>query len=122
MPSYVMDMLSSFTQRQDNVVPLAAYADATSLVLDVRAQRDKVVVIKNLGANTLNYTILGSIDSPKEETGQTVEYDLIEVGDTAVLAGQIGSRAFSNYYTYIKISVKAAAATTATIKVAGYGN
>ena len=125
MGNYVLDPISSFTDRRDGIAALAAYDDSTSWVIDIRGQNDKVVIVKNTGAAQLTYTILGSIDSPdlglQGQADFVPEWDLIHLGDTAVAAGAQDAQKFSDYYTYLKIQVKGVGGI-ATIKVAATGN
>jgi hypothetical protein len=117
----VMDPLSSFTQRFGPITPLAAYDPTTSITIDVRAQRDKVLLIKNTGGAALTFTILASIDSPKEEDGYTPEFDIVHLGDTVVAPAGQSLQAFTNYYSMVQIQVKGVG-SIAVIKAAGFGN
>jgi hypothetical protein len=125
MGNYVMDPISSFTDRRGPITALAAYDDATSWVIDIRGQNDKVVIVKNTGAGALTYNILGSIDSPdmglKDQAPFVQEWDLIHLGDTVVAPAGVSIQKFSDYYTYLKVQVKGVGGI-ATIKVAATGN
>ena len=125
MGNYTMDPIASFTDKRGPITALAAYDAATSWTIDLRGQNDKVIIVKNTGAASLTYNILGSIDSPDFGlVGQTTfvpEWDLTHVGDTVVLAGASSILKFADYYTYLKIQVKGVGGI-ATIKVAATGN
>jgi tRNA A58 N-methylase Trm61 len=117
MGNYVADFVTSFTQRYGPITALAAYDDTTSIVVDIRAQNDKVILVKNTGAGGLTYRILASIDSAPD----AIEYDITHLGDTAVGAAAQNLQKFSDYYTFIKIQVKDVGGV-AVVKVAAAGN
>ena len=125
MGTYVMDPISSFTDKRGPTTALAAYSATTDWIIDLRGQNDKVVIVKNTGAAALTYTILGSIDSPDykvpEQTEFVPEWDLTHLGDTVVAPAAMSIQKFPDYYTYILIRVKGVGGI-ATTKVAATGN
>jgi len=125
MGNYVLDPISSFTDKRGPITALAAYDDATSYVIDIRGQNDKVLIVKNTGASSLTFNILGSIDSPdlglQGQAPFVPEWDLTHLGDTVILTGASSIQKFSDYYTYLKVQVKGVGGI-ATIKIAATGN
>ena len=121
MGTYIMDVLSSFTEHRGPWTCLAGYDATTSWVIDIRSQRDKTLLIKNTGSAPLTFTILASIDSSHEEDGHDPEFDIVHLGDTVVANGTQSLQKFSDYYSFIKIQVKGVGGI-ATIKAAGFGN
>lgn len=117
MGNYVLDMFTSFTQRFGPLTPLAAYDTTTDTKIDMRSMNDKSVMVKNLGASSLTYTILGSVDSGPDP----IEFDLVELTDTAVLPATQNLHRFTAYYAYILIRVSGVG-SSAVIKVAGTPN
>lgn len=118
MASYVMDPISSFTDKRAGIVATALYADATSWVIDIRGQNDKIIIVKNTGAAALTYNILASID---DELDGALEWDLVHLGDTVVAPAGMSVQKFSDYYTYLKVQVQGVGGV-ATIKAAATGN
>ena len=112
MGNYIVDLDFCFDQVTGPIIPLAAYAAATDTVIQTMGLNQKVIKVKNTGANDLVFTIVGSID-------RGVEYEYEEKADTTLTPGTFYTHRFDVYYTHVKVRVKAAAATTATIKAAG---
>ena len=124
MGNYVMDPISSFTDKRGPITAIATYDVTTDWAIDLRGQNDKVIIVKNTGAAGLTYTILGSIDSPDYGASLTdfvPEWDLTHVGDTVVAPAGSSILKFPDYYTYILIRIKGVGGI-ATIKVAAAGN
>lgn len=125
MGNYVLDPISSFTDKRGPITALANYDATTDWVVDLRGQNDKVIVVKNTGAAGLTYTILGSIDSPdfglQGQSDFVPEWDLTHLADTVVAPAGISIQKFPDYYTYILIRVKGVGGI-ATVKVAATGN
>ena len=117
MPNYVMDPISSFTRRTGPITALAAYDDTTSVLVDLRGQNDKIIIVKNSGAGALTFNILASADSFPDP----VEWDITHLGDTVVAPGATNVQMFSAYYPTMIIQVKGVGGI-ATVKVAATGN
>ena len=112
MGNYVLDLDFCFDQVFGPITPLAAYDATTDTVMQTMGLNQKVIQVKNTGANPLTFTIVASID-------RGVEYEYEEKADTTLAAGISYTHRFTDYYTHVKVRVKAAAATTAKIKAAG---
>lgn len=125
MGAYVMDPISSFTDKRGPTAALAAYSATTDWIIDLRGMNDKVVIVKNSGGSALTYTILGSIDSPDykvpEQDEFVPEWDLTHLGDTVVAPAAMSIQKFSDYYTYLCIRVKGVGGIS-VIKIAATGN
>lgn len=113
MATQHIDHVLAAEKNQAGIVPIAAYDATTDFIVDCRGLNQRALLVLNTGGNSLTYTILGSLDSG-------AAYDLVIKGDTAVLsAAQDLTRDTTNYCTHWKVRVKAAAATTCTLKFAG---
>ncbi len=114
MATQTIDAILAADALKAGIVPTAAYATATDYIIDLRGIKEKALLVKNTGANSLTYTILGSLDAG-------AAYDLVIKGDTVVATVSQDLTRDSTYCTHWKIRVKAAAVTAATIKFAGIG-
>ena len=112
MGNYIVDLDFCFDQAFGPITPLAAYDATTDTVVQTMGLNQKVIKIKNTGSNDLVFTIVGSID-------RGAEYEYVEKADTTLAAAASYTHRFTDYYTHVKVQVKAAAATAATIKAAG---
>lgn len=121
MGSYVLDPMSSFTSSFGPVSPLASYDPTTSWTIDVRATKDKTLLIKNTGSSDLTFQILASIDSSPTESGQAIQFDIPFLSPTVVAAGTQSLQQFSNYFSFIQVQVSGVG-SVAFIKAAGYCN
>lgn len=84
--------------------------------LDEPATKSKTLVIENTGAaNGAHYKILGSVDDG-------VTYAVEIAAETALAAGTKATRIVNDYYTHLKVQVKAqVAGSQTTVKAAGCG-
>ena len=112
MGNYVLDLDFCFDQQWKDIVPLATYDATTDTVIQIIGLNQKAVMIKNTGGAALTYSIIASLD-------RGIEYDLTERADTVVNSAAQDIYRFTEYYTHIKIRLKSAGSTTATIKAAG---
>jgi hypothetical protein len=113
--------MSSFTDVRGPWAALAAYDPTTSWIIDVRAQKDKTILIKNSGTATLTFQILASIDSSQNESGVAPTFDIPFLAPVTVAAGSQSLQQFSNYFSFIQIQIQGVGAI-ATIKAAGFCN
>jgi uncharacterized protein YgiM (DUF1202 family) len=114
MSTQHIDPIIAADSLKAGIVPLAAYDATTDYVIDLRGVKEKALLVLNTGANTVVYQVLGSLDAG-------AAYDLIVKADTNVLTAAQDLFRNSEYCTHWKVRVKAAAASTATIKFAGLG-
>jgi hypothetical protein len=114
MATQTIDAILAADALKAGIVPLIAYDATTDFTLDLRGVKEKALLVINTGANTATYTVLGSLDAG-------ASYDLVVKADTPVLTAAQDLFRNSEYCTHWKVRVKAAAATTATIKFAGIG-
>lgn len=108
---YVIDNFTTVWCRWGPITALAAYDVDTSIDIDVRSLKGKVLLIKNTGAAQMTYDILASIDDG-------VEFDIIHKGATTVAAAAQSLVEFENHYTNIRIEVSGVGAI-AVVKFAG---
>ena len=76
-----------------------AAEDATDFLVDMRGMLDKAVLVKNTGANSLTYSIFGSLNDG-------ASYDIAVKAETAVGAAAQNLYRDSDYYTHWKIRVR----------------
>jgi hypothetical protein len=114
MANYVLDPISAFSEKR-SVVLLVAFDATTDQVFPIHGMNDKVLLVKNTTAASMDYEVLGSIDNGEE-------YDIVEKSVSTVGIAASSLYRFDAYYTHIKIRVRGAGSLPAVIKLAATGN
>ena len=113
--NYTQDPFETFWDQRGPITALAGYDATTSWSVDIKAQANKSILVKNTGSAQLTYQVLASLDGG-------AEFDWTLKSDTTVAATNgISLFQFADHFTNIKIQVKGVGAI-ATIKCSASGN